>query len=286
MSTLYIDEGSEFDKINGWINLWNSAINDAKDQINTLCTSNINSYNAVNLGSWSDQLAQNLNQYCGEVRTGLETVQGDLNGGNFRSLNDALVDLSSKLTSCQNIQNAINSYIYQYNHETKESRQNKLMQKINNNKALLRKAVAECNNIIAVFPSIDFQSNYSFVSNGSNIEPELGDIVDDSDDGGNSGGSVAENFDYDALRDSMNDLFQWGVFTATISYNGQYIYLKDISGGSGRAFAFCDGYGNQISGTPTFTKDQVSYMNHVQSNGEAVYPEVEAAAVEYFSKHQ
>lgn len=248
MGTLYIDEGSEFDKINGWINLWNSAINDAKDQINTLCTSNINSYNAINLGSWSDQLAQNLNQYCGEVRTGLETVQGDLNGGNFRSLNDALVDLSSKLTSCQNIKNAINSYIYQYNHETKESRQNKLMQKINNNKALLRKAVAECNNIIAVFPSIDFQSNYSFVSNESNIEPELGDIVDDSDDGGNG------NFDAQAALDKFSeDLAQMELKDSMVVYDtdgteclivkyGDGAYRITVNDGSDKCLGVFGGY--------------------------------------------
>ena len=88
---------------------------------------------------------------------------------------------------------------------------------------------------------------------------------------------VKENFDYEALRESMHDLFQWGVFSATIEYNGQYIYVKDISGGSGREFGFVDGRGQQIPGTPTFTKAQVSYADS--------YPAVEQAAINYFASH-
>ncbi len=88
---------------------------------------------------------------------------------------------------------------------------------------------------------------------------------------------VKENFDYEALRESMHDLFMWGVFSATIEYNGQYIYVKDISGGSGREFGFVDGRGQQIPGTPTFTKAQVSYADS--------YPAVEQAAINYFASH-
>ena len=89
---------------------------------------------------------------------------------------------------------------------------------------------------------------------------------------------VAENFDYEALRDNIkNDLFMWGIFSATIEYNGQYIYLKDISGGCGKAFGLCDGYGQQIPGTPTFTKAEVTTNT--------TYPAVEKAAIDYFASH-
>ena len=91
------------------------------------------------------------------------------------------------------------------------------------------------------------------------------------------------DFDYDDLREDMGNLYDYGIGSyVTITYKGEAIFLRQVGNDE---YALCDKNGNPVSDA-RFNKKQVTYIDaeNYTPQGNAIYPEVEQAVTEYFSK--
>jgi len=99
---------------------------------------------------------------------------------------------------------------------------------------------------------------------------------------------VAENFDYDFLREHMYMIFDPGLGQyVPITYGDTTIYLVKMGNDSYALCATVDTSTTPTTGTPIndvrFTHAQVSPQTENYNGFQHTYPEVEAACVDYFS---
>ena len=243
----------------------------------------------IAFSGFDDSVGQTFKTRINDLKTGeFQSLENDFEGGGFKALQTNADKLMNEIQVCINSKKKIaeaeqeikaaeyyetvqtelpngkkkDNQVLHYRqpaHKNAEAKKEEGEREFDN-------GVKYANEYIKLFPEIHFTGAKSSEESAEEVSSSSGSSKRDA---------VAENFDYEALTENMHDLFMWGIFSATIEYNGHTIYVKDISGGSGREFAFCDGYGQQIPGTPTFTKAEVSYADS--------YPVVAEAAIDYFA---
>ena len=186
---------SEFNKINSFVNTWINDVANTKSALSTYINDAVSNYDTINFGSWNDEISQNLNNYCDNVKVNLQNLSSDIKDGKGKNISEALIELSSKISSCQNIKDVINDYERQKSYAKTDTLKNKLQVRIDSNTQRLTSAVSECNQILSVIPSIIYNGDFEFKKSDNSYDPDLAsedELVDQDPQGENGTFSVYE----------------------------------------------------------------------------------------------
>ena len=177
---------SEYSSLQSKISSLRSSVETAGSQMNSTAESSYNGLDSVKFGSWADDVASNLNNYCTAVKEGMREIGTDYAGGNFINLKLSLTDLETALGQCAKYASNIATQKNKYNSAKSEAKKARILELINAETRNLSTCVAFCNDRIAFAEAVVFNGTATYTPGGvsgledtSTLSSEIDGMTDD-----------------------------------------------------------------------------------------------------------
>ena len=157
---------SEYSSLQSKISSLRSSVETAGSQMNSTAESSYNGLDSVKFGSWADDVASNLNNYCTAVKEGMREIGTDYAGGNFINLKLSLTDLETALGQCAKYASNIATQKNKYNSAKSEAKKARILELINAETRNLSTCVAFCNDRIAFAEGVVFTGTVTYTPGG------------------------------------------------------------------------------------------------------------------------
>ena len=235
---------------------------------------------------WADDVGVAFNANVDTCISAMDMMNTTVNGGAFNQMISGAANAQTYAKEVIRLKNLKSDYArYRSNLDTESenysTRYNHYTELINNCDTHIKGNLEGCNGEIDKMPSYHFE--------GSGVTSDAGSSGTGGNTGGDTGGAsdnsakraeVADKFDRDSIRDHMGQLFDMGVGCyVTVEYGGEVVYIKKVANDS---YAICDYSGQPLSDV-RFTHSQVTPSEATYVDGQATYPAVEEACIDYFA---